>query len=101
MVSTSAFTPSPELEARLHRWAQRLQDAGIEGLADTLLSQGNPLPLLGAQVLWVLQPALGAVMPLREVGELAQLLGSESGLVWLRQQLLLDANEAGEAGEGD
>lgn len=100
MVSTSAFTPSPELEARLHRWGQRLQDAGIDGLADSLLSQGNPLPLLGAQVLWVLQPALGAVMPLREVGELAQLLGSDSGLIWLRQQLQLDAEDVDEAGDG-
>ncbi|MBX3061651.1 MAG: hypothetical protein U0528_15580 [Anaerolineae bacterium] len=101
-MSTSALTSSPsaELEARLQRWAQRLQDAGIEGLADALLSQGNPLPLLGAQVLWVLQPALGALMPLREVGELAQLLGSDSGLLWLRQQLQLDADDMDEAGDG-
>jgi hypothetical protein len=89
---TADLTLSPELAARLRRWADRLQTVGLEGLADTLLSEGSPLPLLGAQLLWVFQPALGALLPMQEVGELARLLNSDSGVARLREQFQLAEN---------
>ena len=66
---------------------------GIESLVGALLDAAEPFGPLGAQVLWVAQPALGLVVPRDDVDGLAQLLDNPAGVAWLRAALLDETSE--------
>jgi hypothetical protein len=70
-------------------WSARLRSAGLDGLVETLLDVAEPLGPLGAQLLWVAQPALGLVMPAAagDLDSLADLLDDPGGVAWLRSAL--------------
>lgn len=74
-------------EPQLALWRQRLQAWGLEGIAAALLEAAEPLSLLGAQVLYVAQPALGIFMPGKRVGAWARLLEDPANLAWVRSRL--------------
>lgn len=59
----------------------------MDGLIGAFLSAAAPLGLLGAQILWIAQPALSVFMPRDEVGDLARLLADPEGVSLLRQKL--------------
>lgn len=73
------------------RWQAWLQKHGLEGLADALLEAGEPLAPIGAQLLYVAQPALSLVAPREVIGRWARLLETPGGLAWLREQLISGA----------
>jgi hypothetical protein len=77
------------LQQRVAGWSVRLRSAGLDGLAETLLDVAEPLGPVGAQLLWVVQPALGLVMPsaVDDLGSLADLLDDPAGVAWLRSAL--------------
>ncbi len=80
----------PEAERwaqRFARWADRLRSAHLDGLIGALLDAAEPFGPLGAQMLWVAQPALSVFVPRGEVSALAQLLDAPGGVAWLRAQL--------------
>ncbi len=83
------------LQRRLTGWSIRLRSAGLDGVAAAVLDAAEPLGPLGAQLLWVIQPMLGLVMPADEIGELADLLDDPQGLAWLRAELI-DTQRHGE-----
>lgn len=81
------------LRSRLARWSARLHATGLESLAAALLDAAEPLGPLGAQLLWVAQPALGLVMRpdgLADVDDLARMLEDPDGVAWLRGVLVND-----------
>ena len=80
---------------RLARWSQRLHAARLDGLAGVLLDAAEPLSPLGAQLLWIAQPALGLVVPREEIASLARLLDEPGGLAWLRAHLVGPDEEIG------
>ena len=84
----------------LVRWSERLRAARLDGLVGTLLNVFEPLGPVGAQVLWVAQPALGMWMSRDVIGDLARVLEAPGGVVWLREQLVGPdgAHEDGEQG---
>lgn len=51
----------------------------------------EPLGPLGAQLLWIAQPALGMVIPRGDVDSLARLIDTPGGMAWLREQLDTDS----------
>ena len=60
---------------------------GLGDALSTALDVLEPLGPLGAQILWVLQPALG-VFGLREMArEMAEALEEPGGIAHIRQQL--------------
>lgn len=71
-------------------WSARLRSAGLGGLVEALLDVAEPLGPLGAQLLWIAQPALGVVMPAAadDLDSLAQLLDDPAGVAWLRSALV-------------
>jgi len=80
----------PEAERwaeRLARWSDRLRPAHLDGLLGALLDAVEPFGPLGAQMLWVAQPALGVFVPRGEVAALARLLDAPDGVAWLRARL--------------
>ncbi len=88
---------SPEAErwaGRLARWSRRLHAAHLGELAGVLLDVVEPLGPLGAQVLWVVQPTLGLLIPRDDVASLARLLEAPGGVGWLREQLVEPDEEA-------
>lgn len=80
------------LEERLTHWAVRIKGTGFGGLLGTLLGAASPLSVLGAQLLWVAQPALGLIAPHDEIDTLAQLLAEPEGVAWLRKTLIGDSD---------
>jgi hypothetical protein len=84
----------PEAE-RLAGWAERLHAAGLGGLAAALLDAAEPLAPLGAQALWVAQPALGLLLPRAAIADLARVLDAPGGVAWLREQLAAAQDKAG------
>jgi len=73
---------------RLLRWADHLRAARLDGPVGALLDAAEPLGPLGAQLLWIVQPALGLLLPREDVGALARLLDAPGGVAWLRAQLV-------------
>jgi hypothetical protein len=100
-MSTEAARPNlpddrlERLERRLSGWSARLRKAGLGELVGTFLDVAQPLGPLGAQILWIAQPALGFVMPRDEVDGLARLLDHPAGMAWLREELV-GAQHSGE-----
>lgn len=79
------------LEQRLRQWARGLRKTGLSDVVAAMLEAVGPISLLGAQVLWIAQPTLNIFMPADEVGGLARLLETESGLAHLRS-IIIDAD---------
>jgi hypothetical protein len=100
-MSTDAARPDlPEdrlerLHRRLSGWSVRLKAAGLGDVVGTMLDVAQPLGPLGAQLLWVAQPALGLLMPRDEIDGLARVLDDPAGVIWLRDELL-GAQQIGE-----
>jgi hypothetical protein len=74
-------------ETRLARWGDRLRAWGMEGLAAALLEAAEPLSPLGAQALYVAQPALGIFLPADDIGQWARLLEDPASVARLRARL--------------
>lgn len=72
---------------RLARCAARLHQARLHGMALALLDAGEPLGPLGAQMLWIAQPALGLIAPRSEIDGLARILEAPGGVAWVREHL--------------
>ncbi len=70
--------------ARLARWAQRRR---LHGLLAAALDLGEPLGPVGAQVLWIAQPALSVFLPRAEIDTLARVIEAPGGVAWLRDQI--------------
>ena len=94
MVTVEQLPDAERLAARLAQWAARLEAAGLGGLAATLLDATEPLAPLGAQALWVAQPALGLLLPRDAVADLARVLDAPGGVAWLRERLAAAQDEA-------
>jgi hypothetical protein len=75
------------LQCRLAEWSARLRATGLDDLAGAFLGAAEPFGPLGAQLLWVAQPALGLLLPREEIGDLACLLDDPAGMAWLRSEL--------------
>jgi hypothetical protein len=88
MFSIEQSPDSDRWAPRLARWSGRLQASGLRGLVGVLLEAAEPLGPLGAQVLWVAQPALGVLLPRDEIASLARLLDEPGGMAWLRGRLV-------------
>lgn len=74
-------------ENRLAGWGERLRAWGLDGLVAALLEAAEPLGPLGAQALYVAQPALGVFLPAESVGRWARALEDPATLAWLRAGL--------------
>jgi hypothetical protein len=74
-------------DMRLAQWGARLRGWGLEGLAAALLEAATPLSPLGAQLLYVAQPALGLFLPSERVGQLARSLEDPATVSHWRAQL--------------
>jgi len=88
--------PADRLERLHHRltgWSAQLRTLGIDSLLGAFLDAAEPLGPLGAQLLWVAQPALGLVVPRDEVDGLARILDNPAGVAWLRAALLDETSE--------
>lgn len=100
-MSTNAARPNlPEdrlerLQRRLSGWSARLHTAGLGDLVGTMLDAAQPLGPLGAQLLWIAQPALGLLVPRDEIDGLARVLDDPAGVAWLRDELI-GAQQTGE-----
>lgn len=85
--------PTERLAARLSVWRQRLRATPLADLLALVLDAAEPLGPLGAQALWVAQPALGLLMSREAVADLAQVLETPDGVAWLRAQLIAAESE--------
>jgi len=56
------------------KWADRLQDSGLCGLAAALLQASGPLTLVGAQLVYLSQPVFNSLVPDEQLKALAALL---------------------------
>lgn len=95
MVPVEQLPDAERLAARLAQWGARLHAAGLGGLMAALLDAAEPLAPLGAQALWVAQPALGLLLSRDAVADLARVLDAPGGVAWLREQLATAQDEAG------
>ena len=68
-------------------WVQRAKTRGLGGTLGTILDALEPLGPLGAQVLWVIQPAMGLFGARDMVREIAEALEEPGGIDRIRQQL--------------
>lgn len=84
--------PMDELHERLEptamRWGQFLQHYGLAHLLAGLLEVGEPLSMVGAQLLYLAQPVLALLVRPEGIQDWAQLLETPGGLSWFRQQLI-------------
>ncbi len=83
----------PNLQRRIAGWSARLRAIGLDGLVAALFDAAEPFGPLGAQLLWVAQPAVSLFMPSDEVDGLARLLDDPAGVAWLRSELTGAASE--------
>ena len=63
-------------------------------MAVMLLDIAEPFGTLGAQVLWIAQPALSLFLPHQEIGEFAGLLDDPDAMAWWRGELIGDEDRA-------
>lgn len=73
-------------------WIQQVKDRGLGGALRVALDALEPLGPLGAQLLWVAQPALGMFGMGEALDRLAHTLEQPGGVAHLRQ--LLDDDSA-------
>ena len=85
----SANADNTDQKDRAIRWSSKLRGSGLGSLAGVLLDVLEPLGPLGAQLLWMAQPALSLVTSTsrEDVNGLAQLLEDSAGIAWLRSEL--------------
>ncbi len=93
MTFDERFVPAERLAARLAVWRHHLRTTPLVELLALLLDVTEPLGPLGAQVLWVAQPALGLMVSREAVADLAQVLERPGGVAWLRAQLVAESEE--------
>jgi|AMZC01.1.fsa_nt_AMZC01000528.1_3 hypothetical protein len=93
MTLDEPFAPAERLAARLAVWRGRLRATPLADLLTLLLDVSEPLGPLGAQVLWVAQPALSLMVSREAVADLAQVLERPGGVAWLRAQLAAESEE--------
>ena len=72
--------------------ADLLSDRGVGATALIGLEAGRPLAFLAGQLLWVLQPVLGLIMPRERLAHLAVILEDPEAIDQLIGHLL-DRNE--------
>jgi hypothetical protein len=72
-------------------WIQTVKARGLAGLLAASLDVFEPFAPLGAQVMWVLQPALSLVVSRERVATIARLLEEPGELELVRQWLEDDA----------
>ena len=72
-----------------HNWAETLQRYKLGGLASWLLEASTPLNVLGAQVMYVVQPFVGG----KRIDAVAQMLEDEDELRAFTQLLRNNNNE--------
>ncbi|RMF80044.1 MAG: hypothetical protein D6737_09535 [Chloroflexi bacterium] len=70
-----------------YAWLAVIKARGWGDTFGTVLDALEPLGPLGAQFLWVAQPALGVFIRRDTVDELARILETPDGIAWLRAQL--------------
>lgn len=68
-------------------WRERLQHMGLLDFAGLLLDVAEPLSPIGAQLLWVAQPALGLMVAPEKVASWAEMLEDPQQIARLREQL--------------
>jgi hypothetical protein len=66
--------------ALAREWRARLSEAGLDGLALTLIRAARPLSPLLASTAWVVQPGLGTLGYGQAAGALADLLDDPQGI---------------------
>ena len=71
----------------LKAWITRLQDVGLAHPVGVALDALEPLGPLGAQLLWVAQPALGLFVARDTLEALGRTLEEPGGVARLRQLL--------------
>ncbi len=82
----SATCPQ-SLQRRIAGWSARLRALGLDGLAGSLIDAVEPLGPLGAQLLWIAQPAASLFVAPDEIDGMARLLDDPAGIAWLRSEL--------------
>jgi hypothetical protein len=80
----------------LERWAGRLESLGLAGVAGALLDAFRPFAPVGAGVLTVTQPVLGALVGWERVTGWANLLEDPEALTWLGRRLDGEETDADE-----
>jgi hypothetical protein len=80
-----------------HAWARAMQQRGLGGVLRALVNGLEPLGPLGAQALYIAQPALGLLGGWRAAGALARALEQPGGLDALRRILDDDLATQGDA----
>jgi hypothetical protein len=84
-----------QLAPKLDQWRDHLRRAGLDGLAGVLLGFA-PLGVVGAQVLWVAQPALNIFLggaARADINALARVLAEPGGATWLAAGIAPDGQE--------
>ncbi len=76
-----------EEEDRLLLWGDWLRRRGLDSLALALLEAAEPFALLGAQALYVAEPALRVFFPGEAVGRWARSLEDPTSIARLRARL--------------
>lgn len=74
----------------MERWINELKARGWGGFLSTALDVIEPMGALGAQVLYVLQPALGIFLPRNLLRDAAEMLETPEGVARLRAHLEQD-----------
>lgn len=68
-------------------WAQSIHAHGLDGALHVVLDVLEPLGPLGAQLVWITQPALAMWFPRETLQKLAETLEMPGGFEQIRQQL--------------
>jgi hypothetical protein len=85
--------PNDLLKQRLANWSAKLRERGLGDMAALLLDVAEPFGPLGAQALWIAQPALSLFLPRQDIGEFAGLLDDPDSMAWWRSELVGNSDE--------
>ncbi|GAB4572590.1 MAG: hypothetical protein Kow0077_12440 [Anaerolineae bacterium] len=89
-------------DSRLRVWGAWLRELGLDGLVGALLEAAEPLSPLGAQLLFVAQPALDVFWPAESIGRWAERLEDPETIAWMRTRLMMpDENAVNKEGPPD
>lgn len=90
----SSPIPTETLKPTVKVWRDHIQQLGLTGLVENLLTIGSPLAPLGAQLLYIAQPVLGLFGQAERVDDWATILDNRAGLDWLKDQLVLPEDDS-------
>lgn len=76
-----------ERESEPYTWISNLKQRGMGGVLRAALNALEPLGPLGAQMLYILQPAMGLFGGWKATGDIARALEDPGGLNALRHML--------------